>query len=492
MSIASSKLGWPRKRSDGEDRSGATGLGWAASSASLAANVASGRRDGVSRETLSPVSEESAGAPRVGGDSANEAPSSQHAVVPCETDASVADEPIAESGMDGPVGSPTSPAGEAVSRETSTEPSRESPRATGSDGPGAAEPARPETDVPGVSQLAPAVHQPSAGAADEARNPAEPPSPAVADETHRTEVVEGADGRAVRAEPEPSAVSTSPAPVSRETPVVEPIPRPAQTRVVTISNQKGGVGKTTTTVNLAAALAMGGARVLVIDLDPQGNASTGMGIAHPQGTPSSYDVIIDRMPLAEAAQQVEAAGVPAGQLYCVPATSDLAGAEVELAGVMVGREFRLKSAISDYLAAHEADQPFDYVLIDCPPSLGLLTVNALAGAAEVLIPVQCEYYALEGLGQLLETVELIKGYLNPTLRVSTMLLTMFDARTKLAGQVVDEVREHFGETVMRAIIPRSVKVSEAPSYAMSVLSYDPESRGAVAYATAAREFAARG
>ncbi|MFV0532186.1 MAG: ParA family protein [Cumulibacter sp.] len=262
-------------------------------------------------------------------------------------------------------------------------------------------------------------------------------------------------------------------------------------RILTISNQKGGVGKTTTTVNLAAALAMTGLKVLVIDLDPQGNASTGLGIPHQAGTPSTYNVIVDKAPLSEVVQPVQAPGVPADLLYCVPATSDLAGAEVELAGVMVGREFRLKQAITAFLDEYTGESTFDYVLVDCPPSLGLLTVNALAAAGEVLIPVQCEYYALEGLGQLLETVDLIKGYLNPALEVSTMLLTMFDARTKLAGQVVDDVREHFGEVVMRTIIPRSVKVSEAPSYGLSVMSYDPGSRGAEAYAAAARELVGR-
>nr|WP_106348408.1 ParA family protein [Antricoccus suffuscus] len=260
---------------------------------------------------------------------------------------------------------------------------------------------------------------------------------------------------------------------------------------MTVSNQKGGVGKTTTTVNMAVALAMRGARVLVIDLDPQGNASTGLGIDHPNGTPSTYDVIVDNAELAVVGANVEIPGVPAGQLLCVPATSDLAGAEVELAGVVVGREFRLRKAIDAYVQSREGEDRVDYVFIDCPPSLGLLTVNALAAAGEVLIPIQCEYYALEGLGQLLETIELIRGYVNPAIVVSTMLLTMYDARTKLAGQVAQEVREHFGDTVMATIIPRSVKVSEAPSYRQSVMTYDPSSRGALSYLDAARELASR-
>ncbi|WP_337589560.1 ParA family protein [Antricoccus suffuscus] len=297
----------------------------------------------------------------------------------------------------------------------------------------------------------------------------------------------------------PTPEIAAPSPVSRETslpaassaPALEALARPAKTRIMTVSNQKGGVGKTTTTVNMAVALAMRGARVLVIDLDPQGNASTGLGIDHPNGTPSTYDVIVDNAELAVVGANVEIPGVPAGQLLCVPATSDLAGAEVELAGVVVGREFRLRKAIDAYVQSREGEDRVDYVFIDCPPSLGLLTVNALAAAGEVLIPIQCEYYALEGLGQLLETIELIRGYVNPAIVVSTMLLTMYDARTKLAGQVAQEVREHFGDTVMATIIPRSVKVSEAPSYRQSVMTYDPSSRGALSYLDAARELASR-
>jgi chromosome partitioning protein len=257
-------------------------------------------------------------------------------------------------------------------------------------------------------------------------------------------------------------------------------PKPARRRVITIANQKGGVGKTTTTVNLAAALALHGAKVLVIDLDPQGNCSTGLGVEHRSGTPNVYDVLI-----AEVVQPAD--GVP--NLWCVPATIDLAGAEIELVSV-VARESRLKNAIEAHGEGPGAD--IDYVLVDCPPSLGLLTVNAMVATSEVLIPIQCEYYALEGLGQLLKNVELVKQHLNRGLHVSTILLTMYDARTRLADQVAQEVRSHFGDTVLTSMIPRSVRVSEAPGYGQSVVTYDPGSRGSLAYVEAAREIAERG
>ena len=262
----------------------------------------------------------------------------------------------------------------------------------------------------------------------------------------------------------------------------EPWPRPSRCRVMTIANQKGGVGKTTTAVNLAASLSQHGIRVLVVDLDPQGNASTALNIEHHSEVPSIYDVLIERFTMEEIVQAVP--DIPG--LYCAPATIDLAGAEIELVP-LVAREQRLSRSLQQLDMTS-----FDYVLIDCPPSLGLLTVNALVAAEEVLIPIQCEYYALEGLEQLMRTVELVRGHLNATLRVSTILLTMYDGRTRLATQVADDVRSHFADVVLQTIIPRSVRVSEAPSYGQSVITYDPASTGAVAYAEAARELAYRG
>ena len=259
------------------------------------------------------------------------------------------------------------------------------------------------------------------------------------------------------------------------------LPRPRHRRVITVSNQKGGVGKTTTTVNIGVALALAGLDVLVIDLDPQGNTSTALGAVRTSGTPSVYDVLLGELSIAEAIQTCP----DAPKLGCIPATIDLAGIEIELVN-LPRREYRLKEAID------AIDGEFDYVLIDCPPSLGLLTVNAMAAAREVMIPIQCEYYALEGLGQLLGNIDRIKQHLNPDLVLSTILLTMYDARTRLSVGVAGEVRRHFGETVLRALIPRSVKVSEAPSYGQSVITYDPGSRGALSYLDAAKEIAERG
>jgi chromosome partitioning protein len=259
--------------------------------------------------------------------------------------------------------------------------------------------------------------------------------------------------------------------------------------VLTVANQKGGVGKTTTTVNVAAALAQAGLTVLVIDIDPQGNASTALGIDHHAEVPSIYDVLVDGTPMADVVQ--ECPDIPG--LYCAPATIDLAGAEIELVS-LVARETRLQRAITAYLQhAATADLPVpDYVLVDCPPSLGLLTVNAFVAAQEVFIPIQCEYYALEGLSQLLKNIELIRNHLNPTLHVSTILLTMYDGRTRLSAQVAEEVRNHFPDQVLRNTVPRSVRISEAPSHGQTVMTYDPNSSGALSYLGAAAELADRG
>jgi len=264
--------------------------------------------------------------------------------------------------------------------------------------------------------------------------------------------------------------------------------KPSKTRIFTISNQKGGVGKTTTAVNFAAALAYKGLKVLVIDLDPQGNASTALGIPHNAGTSGIYEVLIDGIELGSVVRP--SPSMP--NLYCVPATIDLAGAEMELFSNFdqVQRNFRLRDAINAYLE-NSAGRP-DYIFIDCPPSLGLLTVNSFAAANEVLIPIQCEYYALEGLSQLLKNIELIQRALNPKLVLSTILLTMFDSRTRLATQVAEDVREHFARQTLNAVIPRSVRVSEAPSYQQSVITYDKSSPGSIAYLEAAIEMANRG
>jgi chromosome partitioning protein len=249
-------------------------------------------------------------------------------------------------------------------------------------------------------------------------------------------------------------------------------------RVITVANQKGGVGKTTSTVNIAAAVAQSGASVLVIDMDPQGNASTALGADHREGTTSVYDVLLGERALADVLQACPE--VPG--LWTAPATIDLAGAEIELVA-QVAREYRLARAVETMLAA----RPFDYVFLDCPPSLGLLTLNGLVAAREVLLPIQCEYYALEGLSQLLRTIDMVRTHLNPELVVGAILLTMYDGRTRLASQVAHEVRTHFGEQVLTTIIPRSVRVSEAPSYGQTVVTYDPTSPGALAYREAAAE-----
>ncbi len=286
---------------------------------------------------------------------------------------------------------------------------------------------------------------------------------------------------------------------SRETPEVggrrvvgvrrlkEPMPAPTKTRIFTVANQKGGVGKTTSAVNIAAALAMGGLKVLVIDLDPQGNACTALGVDRNKA-PGMYEVLVDEVPLAQTIQKV--VGFP--DLECAPANRELAGAEIALV-TYVARESILKGALNTYLAERAAQgERLDYVIIDCPPSLGLLTINALTATEEVLVPIQCEYYSLEGISLLMETLGKIQKALNPLVRVSTILLTMFDSRTRLANDVADDVRRHFPAELIDIPIPRAVRVSEAPSFNQTVMTYDAASPGAIAYMGAAREIARRG
>ena len=267
----------------------------------------------------------------------------------------------------------------------------------------------------------------------------------------------------------------------------EPMVAPLKTRIFTVANQKGGVGKTTTAVNLAAALSMGGLKVLVIDLDPQGNASTAFGIDR-VANEGIYEVLINDLPMASVVQKV--ANFP--HLEIIAANSDLAGAEIQLVPT-VAREFRLQSALQTFLIAKQnAGQRFDYVFIDCPPSLGLLTINALTAADEVLVPIQCEYYSLEGLSLLIQTLTEVQKRLNPKIILSTIVLTMFDSRTRLASDVAENVRKHFPEQLINTPIPRAVRVSEAPSYGQTVMTYDASSPGAVAYMSVAREIANRG
>jgi chromosome partitioning protein len=260
----------------------------------------------------------------------------------------------------------------------------------------------------------------------------------------------------------------------------EAMDKPGTTRIFTVANQKGGVGKTTSTVNIAAALAMGGLRVLVIDLDPQGNASTALGVEHRESA-GIYEVLMGTTPISTVIQKV--AGFP--ELDCIPSNTSLANAEINLVS-MVARELQLKEAID------EISVNYDYIFIDCPPSLGLLTINAFAASRELMIPIQTEYYALEGLSQLLETYTLVKKRLNPSLNLSTIILTMFDSRTRLSNDVAANVRTHFPNELIDIPIPRAVRVSEAPSYNQTVMTYDPLSPGAIAYMQVAREIAVRG
>jgi chromosome partitioning protein len=249
--------------------------------------------------------------------------------------------------------------------------------------------------------------------------------------------------------------------------------------IVAIANQKGGVGKSTTAINLGAGLAYQGERVLIVDLDPQGNTTSGLGIDRGTIEYSTYDLMVGDVDVLEVLEPSSVRG-----LYVVPATIELAGAEIELVS-MFSRETRLGNALKP------AAEDYHFILVDCPPSLGLLNVNGLSAAHEVLIPIQCEYYALEGVGQLVKNVQLVQNNLNPQLVIEGVVLTMFDGRTTLAADVVTEVREHFGDTAYRTVIPRTVRLSEAPSYGEPIEAYDPMSRGAIAYRELAREFRRR-
>lgn len=356
-------------------------------------------------------------------------------------------------------------------------------RGASSDAPADAEPrdetsedAAPEADV--AEAVAEAQSQTLPDAHPIADPEAEPQVTPVPDPPSVSEIVEEA---AANLAPSPvEAVADEAAPAVTEGRKAHPASLRPLPRVIAIANQKGGVGKTTTTVNLGAGLAEQGFRVLIIDLDPQGNATTGLGINQRNLEHSVYDVLLHDVALDDC---IEPTAVR--NLFVAPATIDLAGADIELVPAF-SRELRLRRAIEGL------DDSFDYTIIDCPPSLGLITVNGLAAAGEVIVPIQCEYYALEGLGQLLKNVNLVSGNLNPKLEISAIVLTMYDSRTKLAEQVADEVRNHFGEKVCRMVIPRTVRLSEAPSFGQPILTFDPTSRGAVAYRELAKEVSGGG
>jgi chromosome partitioning protein len=341
----------------------------------------------------------------------------------------------------------------------------------------------PEADTPAAEE---AIDEPAPTPAPEEVAPE--PEPAVPEAVIAPPVVEAPEPLVAEAEPVPEPVPEAvpePEPVVEEAPVPAPTARPSEVaamaasrplpRVMAVANQKGGVGKTTTAVNLGAALAELGYRVLVIDLDPQGNATTGLGVNPRSLEHSIYDVLLHDIPMEDCIEPTALRN-----LFVVPATIDLAGAEIELVPAF-SRELRLRRAIE------AQDGEFDFTLIDCPPSLGLITVNGLAAATEVIVPIQCEYYALEGLGQLLRNVNLVQSNLNPRLELSAIILTMYDGRTKLADQVAGEVRAHFGEKVCRNIVPRTVRLSEAPSFGQPIIVFDPTSRGAIAYRELAKE-----
>jgi chromosome partitioning protein len=312
-------------------------------------------------------------------------------------------------------------------------------------------------------------------AADEAQ---EADEPAAADEAQEADEAPAAD-EADEADDEGDASEHAdvhplpPRPVAR--PVRELRPGRPLPRSIAIANQKGGVGKTTTAVNLGAALAELGFRVLIVDLDPQGNATTGLGINPRNLTASIYDVLMNDVPMEDCVEPTALRN-----LFVAPSTIDLAGAEIELVPAF-SREMRLRRALE------RQGDVYDFVLVDCPPSLGLLTINGLAAVSEVLVPIQCEYYALEGVGQLIRNIHLVQSNLNPRLELSTIVLTMYDARTKLSDQVVKEVRAHFGAKVCRNIVPRTVRLSEAPSFGQPILVFDSTSRGALAYRELAKE-----
>ena len=388
-------------------------------------------------------------------------------------DAEPGDEPLVE-GEDGGAGQPSnedpSTDDTAVESGDGLEPAAEAAEPV--ETPPVEEPA-PDTDVappldpPSTPSDAPPVNDvdgepaPAAATVESPAPAAAPHSPGDAEPTRVTLPAGDVDLAA--------AASVSRGPTDGN-PFARPLPR-----VMAIANQKGGVGKTTTAVNLGAALAELGYRVLVVDLDPQGNATTGLGINPRNLEASVYDVIMHDTPLEDCIEPTSLRN-----LFVVPATIDLAGAEIELVPAF-SRELKLRRALDTVL------EDFDFALIDCPPSLGLITVNGLAAATEVVVPIQCEYYALEGLGQLLRNVNLVQGNLNPRLEVSAIILTMYDARTKLADQVANEVRSHFGTKVCRNIVPRTVRLSEAPSFGQPIIVFDPSSRGAIAYRELAKE-----